>query len=64
MHCSSSKGRYGEQLMAIKAVYFDLDNTLVDRTASIERFATMFIEKYGSRLYKHSPESISSIIRL
>ncbi|SDI08949.1 putative hydrolase of the HAD superfamily [Vibrio xiamenensis] len=50
--------------MAIKAVYFDLDNTLVDRTASIERFATMLIKKYGSRLYKHSPESISSIIKV
>ncbi len=50
--------------MVIKAVYFDLDNTLVDRTASIERFATMFVEKYGSRLHKFNTASISSMINV
>ena len=50
--------------MVIKAVYFDLDNTLVDRTASIERFATMFVEKYGSRLHNPNTESIFSIINV
>ncbi|MGO1298330.1 MAG: HAD family hydrolase [Vibrio sp.] len=50
--------------MAIKAVYFDLDNTLVDRTASIERFVTTFVEKYGSRLHITNTENISSIIKL
>lgn len=49
--------------MAIKAVYFDLDNTLVDRTASIERFASTFIEKYASYLFNPDAGSISSIIK-
>ncbi|CAM3870397.1 Pyrimidine 5'-nucleotidase YjjG [Vibrio aerogenes CECT 7868] len=47
----------------IKAVYFDLDNTLVDRDASIDAFSRIFIEHYSHRLRNPSVKQISTIIK-
>lgn len=47
----------------IQAVYFDLDNTLVDRVASIDRFSEVFIDIFGSYLPKVMPEQIATFIQ-
>ncbi|WP_157729739.1 HAD family hydrolase [Bacterioplanes sanyensis] len=47
----------------IKAVFFDLDNTLVDRSASIERFAAAFVGHYQSRLQHSKAKPIASLIK-
>ncbi|MFD2178561.1 HAD family hydrolase [Veronia pacifica] len=48
--------------MAI-AVYFDLDNTLVNRALSIDSFATLFAQVYGAKLLKVSISEISGIVK-
>ena len=47
----------------IKAVYFDLDNTLVNRNASIEKFAHAFAEVYGARYSGTDSNELSDLIR-
>lgn len=47
----------------IKAVYFDLDNTLVDRAASIDKFTETFLDAYRSRLDKFESGYVSSLIK-
>ncbi|GLQ74017.1 HAD family hydrolase [Vibrio penaeicida] len=47
----------------IKAVYFDLDNTLVDRNASIDRFALKFYDHFSKQLVESDIDKISSLIK-
>lgn len=47
----------------IKAVFFDLDNTLVDRSAGIERFAAAFVGHYQTRLQHSDADQIASLIK-
>lgn len=47
----------------IKAVYFDLDNTLVHRSASIDKFTISFLDTYKSQLNDLNESTISSIIK-
>ncbi|CAG9297931.1 HAD family hydrolase [Celerinatantimonas diazotrophica] len=47
----------------IKAIYFDLDNTLVDRIASIERFARTFVAHYSDYLVSVSWHKVASLIQ-
>jgi putative hydrolase of the HAD superfamily len=47
----------------IKAIFFDLDNTLVDRSASIERFAVAFVDVYQTRLVQADVERITDLIK-
>ncbi len=49
--------------MAIRAIYFDLDNTLVDRAASIEKLAHQFLVYYGSRIVNPGIEDISLLLK-
>ncbi|MHA2939059.1 HAD family hydrolase [Vibrio sp. RC27] len=50
--------------MTIKAVYFDLDNTLVHRAQSIEKFSLAFIKRYGCQLETTDVSQISSLIKV
>lgn len=47
----------------IKAIYFDLDNTLVDRNASIDKFAHHFVDVYSADLRAACPILVSTIVR-
>lgn len=47
----------------IQAVYFDLDNTLVDRSASIDRFAICFIRFFGSQLVDTDAARVATMIK-
>lgn len=47
----------------ISAIYFDLDNTLVDRTASIDQFSRAFLKLYRGQLDCVSAARISDIIQ-
>ena len=47
----------------IKAIYFDLDNTLVDRMASIEKFARTFVSHYSDCLVSVSWNKVASLIQ-
>jgi len=46
-----------------KALYFDLDNTLIHRQRSIERYAEVFVEHFASSLNSTSATSIAQIIK-
>ena len=45
------------------AIYFDLDNTLVDRNASIDAFAKRFIVYFSNQLSITNVDKVSQIIR-
>jgi putative hydrolase of the HAD superfamily len=45
------------------AIYFDLDNTLTDRNASIDVFAKRFIAHFSKALFVTSVYNVSNIIR-
>lgn len=47
----------------IRAIYFDLDNTLVDRDASIDKFASRFVKEFSTELKITAPIQVSSIIK-
>ncbi|CCN69379.1 HAD-IA family hydrolase [Vibrio nigripulchritudo] len=47
----------------IKAVYFDLDNTLVDRNASIDKFSHEFVRHFSTQLKNPNVESIAATIK-
>lgn len=47
----------------IRAIYFDLANTLVDRTASIDQFSRAFLKQYKGQLDCVSAARISDIIQ-
>ncbi|MBF9002866.1 HAD family hydrolase [Vibrio nitrifigilis] len=47
----------------IKAIYFDLDNTLVHRNASIDRFSEGFVQRYVSLLSHVSCEQVANLIK-
>jgi len=47
----------------IKAFYFDLDNTLVHRSESIEVYAAAFYKDFGKQLVESSVEDIITIIK-
>ncbi|MER2496211.1 HAD family hydrolase [Vibrio neptunius] len=47
----------------IKAIYFDLDNTLVDRNASIDKFAHHFVDVFSADLQESCPVLVSSIVK-
>ncbi|MFM2484321.1 HAD family hydrolase [Celerinatantimonas yamalensis] len=47
----------------IRAIYFDLDNTLVDRAASIGQFAQSFVCHYAHHLSLITDKDVSSLIR-
>ncbi|MCJ8336844.1 MAG: HAD family hydrolase [Pseudomonadales bacterium] len=47
----------------IKALYFDLDNTLIHRQRSIERYAAVFVECFADRLETVSASRIARIIK-
>jgi putative hydrolase of the HAD superfamily len=46
-----------------KAVYFDLDNTLVDRNASIDAFSILFLRNFNSELHNESAQHIAEVIK-
>ncbi len=46
----------------IKAIFFDLDNTLVHRNKSISAYSEKFFERYSEELVSVSPVEISNII--
>jgi len=50
------------QLSPIKAVYFDLDNTLVHRQHSIRRYAQRFLSDFESSLMPVSQDAVVSIV--
>ena len=39
----------------IKAIFFDYDDTLQDRTAAYRIFCMRFLEKYFPEIFFHSP---------
>jgi len=45
------------------AIYFDLDNTLTDRNASIDEFAKCFIRHFSNELSVTNVKKVSQIIR-
>jgi putative hydrolase of the HAD superfamily len=45
-----------------KAIFFDLDNTLVHRNKSISAYSEKFVERYSEELVNVSPVEISNII--
>ena len=45
------------------AIYFDLDNTLTDRNASIDAFAKRFIAHFSNELSITNVDKVSQIIR-
>ncbi|MDG3085050.1 HAD-IA family hydrolase [Vibrio hannami] len=47
----------------IRAIYFDLDNTLVNRNASIDKFARRFVKTFSAELKEITPSRVSSIIK-
>ncbi|MFG1498209.1 HAD family hydrolase [Saccharospirillum sp. HFRX-1] len=47
----------------IKAVFFDLDNTLVDRNSSIDRFAERFVVNFIDQLKATDAAKIASLIK-
>lgn len=47
----------------IKAVFFDLDNTLVDRNSSIERFAERFFVNFSDQLKSTDATEIATLIK-
>ncbi|EKJ5338223.1 HAD family hydrolase [Vibrio vulnificus] len=47
----------------IQAVYFDLDNTLVDRSASIDKFAISFMKFFGSKLVDTNVVQVANMIK-
>lgn len=49
MNLFDIQSRQAFSLSGIKAVIFDLDDTLVDRKAAIVRFAALFVEQYFSK---------------
>jgi len=51
------------QFQMIKAIYFDLDNTLVDRSASIDEFARRFVKTFSSELKNTTPPQVSNIVK-
>lgn len=49
--------------LKVKAIYFDLDNTLVDRRASIDRFAEVFVHHFERQLNQANAEVIAERIQ-
>lgn len=49
--------------LKVKAIYFDLDNTLVDRRASIDRFAEVFVHHFKRQLNQATAEVIAERIQ-
>ncbi|SHO55677.1 HAD family hydrolase [Vibrio quintilis] len=47
----------------IRAVYFDLDNTLVERNASIDQFSRIFIRHFSRQLLHPSFRQVSDLIK-
>jgi len=47
----------------IKAIYFDLDNTLVNRDASIDRFVSCFVQRFSSDLRRINALQVGDIIK-
>jgi len=47
----------------LRAVLFDLDDTLTDRSRSIERLAAVFLEQYGPNLTSRKIDEVISVIR-
>lgn len=49
--------------MSIRAVLFDLDNTLTHRDQSIQRYSEFLLQQYQSQLFAHDLDKIQQIIR-
>lgn len=45
------------------AIYFDLDNTLIDRNASIDEFSKRFVSLFSNELCKTTEDKVGQIIR-
>ena len=48
--------------MALQGILFDLDDTLVDRDRSIERYAPRFIERFSAHLGEISTAALAKAI--
>ena len=49
--------------MSIRAVLFDLDNTLTQRDQSIQRYSEFLLQQYQSQLFAHDLDKIQQVIR-
>ncbi|MBI4300748.1 MAG: HAD family hydrolase, partial [Chloroflexi bacterium] len=48
--------------MALDAILFDLDGTLIDRRSSLRVFARHFLETFSSHLFSVSLEAVADAV--